>query len=325
MTSSSSTPSNPRITPPTDTYYEDDYNNGSFDDNGWQTEESSQPENSAIWAQLLELMVNTCQIQKDQADALITLQNSLEQFEKNRECLPPSPEPEANDFDTNDMVCEPASPENVMEGHAPWESQETTERVEDVVEEEVVDNLVNEDVEEEAVSDSTNPSPTISENFENFEHFQSKDLVMSESVPSPDKTSRSLLVPIHLLDDDQEDVADELVFENNKHDFFGTHDPFMNGKLDVINTFDGDILKHPDMLPSDPIRLKNFYWYCRPKPQNADDTQYASNNNYWSGTGHASHQTCDLEEMFKEGSSLEVQSYFQAFAGNNRKTATVQQ
>ncbi|KAI3708658.1 hypothetical protein L2E82_37973 [Cichorium intybus] len=59
-----------------------------------------------------------------------------------------------------------------------------------------------------------------------------EDLVMSESVPSPDNTSRSLLAPIHLLDDDQDDDVDELVFENNKHDFFGTHEPLMNGNLD---------------------------------------------------------------------------------------------
>ncbi|KAI3690920.1 hypothetical protein L2E82_49133 [Cichorium intybus] len=199
-------------------------------------------------------------MQKDQADALVRLQDSLDQLEKIRECPPP----EASDFYTHDNVWEPASPEHVMEGHAPWESQETTERVENVVEEEVVgdnatsdlttfdvfenvnnvelvmsesipspDNLVDEDVEEEAVSGSTDPSPTIPENFEKFEHFESKERVMGDLIPPPDKTSRSLLVPIHLLDEDQDDDDDEVVFENNKHDVFATHHPLMNGKLDT--------------------------------------------------------------------------------------------
>ncbi|KAI3700121.1 hypothetical protein L2E82_44738 [Cichorium intybus] len=202
---------------PADNYYEDDWYNGSFDDNGWRTEESSQPENPAICARLWVLMYNTHQVQKDQADALVRLQASLD----------------------HDNVCELASPEYVMEGHTPWESQETIERVENVVEEEVVgdnaspdstafdvfenfdnvdlvmsesipspDNLVDEDVEEEAISDSTDPNPTIPEIFENFEHFENKDLVMGDSIPPPDETSRSLLVPIHLLDDDQEDDDD---------------------------------------------------------------------------------------------------------------------
>lgn len=50
----------------------------------------------------------------------------------------------------------------------------------------------------------------------------------------------------------------------------------MNGKLDVINTIDEDIWKHPDMLPSDPIRLENSYWYCKPKLQTENNTQYES-------------------------------------------------
>ncbi|KAI3790974.1 hypothetical protein L2E82_04452 [Cichorium intybus] len=156
--------------------------------------------------------------------------------------------------------------------------------------------LIKEDVVEGAVSDSADPSPTtpkivdnigeggVDDNntpepiiFENFEYFESKDLLMGDFIPPPDQTSRSLLVPIHLLDDDQEDDVDKLVFENNKHDFIATHDPFMNGKLDVINTIDEDIWKHPDKLPSDPIRLENFYWYCKPKLQTEDDTQYVSN------------------------------------------------
>ncbi|KAI3779292.1 hypothetical protein L2E82_08950 [Cichorium intybus] len=273
---------------PADTYYEDDCYNGSFDDNGWRTEESSQPENYATWAQLWVLMYNNYHEQKDQAEDLEKVQASLDRS---------------------------------------WESQETTERVKNVVEEEVVgdnatsdstafdvfenvdnielvmsksipspDNLVDEDVEEEAVSDSTDPSPTIpkiidiigeggvDDNttpepriFENFESFESKDLMMGDFVPPSDQISHSLLVPIHLLDDDQEVDADELIFENKKHDFITTHDPFMNGKLDVINTIDEDIWKHPNMLPSDPIRLENFYWYCKPKLQAEDDTQYVSN------------------------------------------------
>ncbi|KAI3700570.1 hypothetical protein L2E82_45205 [Cichorium intybus] len=159
-----------------------------------------------------------------------------------------------------------------------------------------LDNLIDEDVVEEAVSDSTDPSPTIPEIvdtigeggvddnttpepriFENFESFESKDLVMGDFIPPSDQTSRSLLVPIHLLDDDQEDDADKLIFENNKQDFIATLDPFMNGKLDVINTIDEDIWKHPDMLPSDFIRLKNFYWYCKPKLQNEDRMRDTSN------------------------------------------------
>ncbi|KAI3699863.1 hypothetical protein L2E82_44459 [Cichorium intybus] len=286
-----------------DTYYEDDCYNGSFHDNGWRTEESSQPDISATWARLWVLWYNTHQEQKDQADALVKLQASLDMLEESWKCSPPSPEPEASDFYTNNNVCELASPEYVMEGHTPWESQETTERVENVVEEEVVgdnatsdstafdvfenvdniklvmsesipspDNLVDEDVEEEAVSDSTDPSPTIPEIFENFEKFESKDLMMGDFIPPLDQISHSLMVPIHLLDDDQEVDADESIFENKKHDFITTHDPFMNGKLDVINTIDEDIWKHPDMLPSDPIRLENFYWYCKPKLQTEDST-----------------------------------------------------
>ncbi|KAI3710865.1 hypothetical protein L2E82_40660 [Cichorium intybus] len=270
-------------------------------DNGWQTEESSQPENSMTLAQLW--------------------------LEESWNCSPPSPEPEVSKFYTNDNVCELASPEYVMEGHTPWESQKTTEMVETVVEEEVVgdnatsdsttfdvfenvdlvmcesvpspDNLVDEDVVEGAVSDSTDPSPTTPEFFEdfdiieeggvddnttpgpvifeNFEKIESKDLVMGDFIPSSDQTSRSLLVPIHLLDDDQEDDADKLVFENKKHDFIATHDPFMNGKLDVINTIDEDIREHLNMLPSDPIRLENFYWHCKPKLQNEDTMRDVSN------------------------------------------------
>ncbi|KAI3752396.1 hypothetical protein L2E82_24416 [Cichorium intybus] len=80
-----------------------------------------------------------------------------------------------------------------------------------------------------------------------------------------------------MLDDDQEVDANELIFENNKHDFITTHDPFKNGKLDVINTIDEDIWKHPDMLPSDSIRLENFYWYCKPKLQPEDSMRDTSN------------------------------------------------
>ncbi|KAI3503685.1 hypothetical protein L1887_32134 [Cichorium endivia] len=314
---------------PSDTYYEDDCYNGSSDDNGWRTEESSQPENPAIWARLWVLLYNTHQEQKYQAEALEKLQASLDKLEESWKCSPPSPEPEVSNFYTNDMVCEPASPEYVMEGLTPWENQETIEMVEMVVEEEVLgdnatsdstafdvfevfenvdnvelvmtesvpspDNLVDVDVMEGTVSDSTDPSPTspeiveianvfgkggVDDNitpdpviFENFEKFESKDLMMGDFVPPSDQTSRSPLVPIHLLDDDQEDDAEELIFENNKkHDFITTHDPFMNGKLDVINTIDEDIWKHPDMLPSDPIRLENLYWHCKPKLQTKDST-----------------------------------------------------
>ncbi|KAI3505895.1 hypothetical protein L1887_28219 [Cichorium endivia] len=296
------------------------------------TEVSFQPENSVTWAQALELVASIYQVQKDQAKALEKFQVSLDELKESWNCSPPSPEPEVSEFYTNDNVCELASPEYVMEGHAPWENQETIEMVETVVEEEVVgdnatsdstafddfdifenvdnvdlvmcecvpspENLVDEDVVEGAVSDSTDPSPTIPEIvevsdtigeggvddnitpdpeiFKNVEKFESKDLMMGDFVPPPDQTSRSLLVPIHLLDDDQEDDADELVFENNKHGFIATHDPFMNGKLDVINTIDEDIWKHPDMLPSDPIRLENLYWYCKPKLQTEDSTRDAS-------------------------------------------------
>lgn len=316
---------------PADTYYEDDCYNGSFDDNGWRTEESSQPENSVTWAQLWVFMYNNYHEQKDQDEALKKVQASLDRLEESWKCSPPSPEPEVSDFYTNDNLCELASPEYVMEGHALWENQEAIEMVENVVEEEVVgdnatfdltafdvfegfenvelvmsesvpssNNLVDEDVVEGTVSDSTDPSPTILEFveivdvfeeggvddnttpepmvFENFEKVESKDLMMGDFVPPSDQTSRSLLVPIHLLDDDQEVDADELIFENNKkHDFITTHDPFMNGKLDVINTIDEDIWKHPDMLPSDPIRLENLYWYCKPKLQTGNSTQYESN------------------------------------------------
>ncbi|KAI3701070.1 hypothetical protein L2E82_45713 [Cichorium intybus] len=269
---------------PADTYYEDDCYNGSFDDNGWRTEESSQPENSVTLAQLWVFMYNNYHEQKDQAEALEKVQASLDRLEESWKCSPPSPEPEASDFYTNNNVCELASPEYVMEGHTPWESQETTEMVENVVE----------DVVEEAVSDSTDPSPMtpeivevfdiieeggVDDNitpdpviFEKFEKFENKDLMMGDFVPPSDQTSHSLLVPIHLLDDDQEVDADELIFENNKHDFITTHDPFMNGKLDVINTIDEDIWKHPNMLPSDPTRLENLYWHCKPKLQTEDST-----------------------------------------------------
>ncbi|KAI3503816.1 hypothetical protein L1887_32269 [Cichorium endivia] len=290
---------------PADTYYEDDYYNGSFDDNGWRTEESFQPENSVTWAQVLELTASIYQVQKDQAKALEKFQVSLDKLEESWNCSPPSPEPEVSEFYTNDDVCELASPEYVMEGHAPWENQETSEMVETVVEEEVVsdnatsdsatcevfdifesfnnvdlvmcesvpspDDLVDEDVVEGTVSDSTDPSPKTPE-------FVEIDPMMGDFVPPSDQTSRSLLVPIHLLDDDQEVDADELIFENNKkHDFITTHDPFMNGKLDVINTIDEDIWKHPDMLPSDPSRLENFYWHCKPKLQNEDTMRDVSN------------------------------------------------
>ncbi|KAI3768355.1 hypothetical protein L2E82_18956 [Cichorium intybus] len=315
---------------PADTYYEDDCYNGSFDDNGWRTEESSQLENSVTWAQLWVFMYNNYHEQKDQAEALKKVQASLDRLEESWKCSPPSPEPEVSDFYTNDNVCELASPEYVMEGHTPWENQETIEMVENVVEEEVVsdnatfdstafdvfegfenvelvmseyvpssDNLVDEDVVEGTVSDNIDSSPTIPEFveivdvfeeggvddnttpepmiFENFEKFESKDLVMGDFVPPSDQTSRSVLVPIHLLDDDQEVDADEFIFENNKkHDFITTHDPFMNGKLDVINTIDENIWKHPDMLPSDPIRLENFYWYCKPKLQPEDSMRDTS-------------------------------------------------
>ncbi|KAI3508582.1 hypothetical protein L1887_23590 [Cichorium endivia] len=107
--------------------------------------------------------------------------------------------------------------------------------------------------------------------------------MMGDFVPPSDQTGRSLLVPIHMLDDDQEVDVDKLIFENNKkHDFITTHDPFMNGKLDVINTIDEDIWKHPDMLPSDPIRLENFYWYCKPKLQ-PEDSMWNTNKR---GTTH---------------------------------------
>ncbi|KAI3516883.1 hypothetical protein L1887_16012 [Cichorium endivia] len=317
---------------PADTYYEDDCYNGSPDDNGWRTEESSQSENSATWAQLWVLLYNNHHEQKDQAEALEKLQASLDKIEQSWKCSPPSPEPEVSGFYTNDNVCELASPEYVMEGHALWENQETIEMVETVVVEEVVgdnatsnsitfdvfdvfenvdnvelvmsesipspDDLIDDDVVEEAVSDSTDPSPTIPEivkvtnvfeeggvndnitpdpvSFENFEKFESKDLVMGDFVPPADQISHSLLVPIHLLDDDQEVDADELIFENKKHDFITTHDPFMNGKLDVINTIDEDIWKHPDTLPSDSIRLENFYWYCKPKLQPEDSMRDTS-------------------------------------------------
>ncbi|KAI3723576.1 hypothetical protein L2E82_35254 [Cichorium intybus] len=254
---------------PADTYYEDDCYNESPDDNGWRTEESSQPENSATWAQLWVFMYNNYHEQKDQADALLSLQASLDRLEESWKCSPPSPEPEVSDFYTDNNVCELASPEYVMEGHTPRESQETTERVENVVEEEVVgdnatsdstafdvfdvfenvnnvdlvmcesvpssDDLIDEDVVEGAVSDSTDPSPTIPEIVESTNVFGEggKDLVMGDFVPPSDQTSHPLLVPIHLLDDDQEVDADELIFENNKHDFITTHDPFMNGKLDI--------------------------------------------------------------------------------------------
>ena len=155
---------------PADTYYEDDCYNGSFDDNGWRTEESSQPENSVTLAQLWVFMYNNYHKQKDQTEALEKVQASLDRLEESWKCSPPSPEPEVSDFYTNDNVCELASPEYVMEGHAPWESQETTERVENVVEEEVVgDN---------ATSDSTA--------FDDCAVFENVDLVMCESVPSPD-------------------------------------------------------------------------------------------------------------------------------------------
>ncbi|KAI3493332.1 hypothetical protein L1887_42002 [Cichorium endivia] len=276
-----------------ETYYEDDCYNEPFDDNGWQTEESSQHENPAIWAQLWVLLYNTHQEQKDQADALVRLQASLDKLEESWKCSPPSPEPEVSNFYTNDNVCELASPEYVMEGHALWENQETIEVVENIVEEEVVgdnatfnstafddfdifenvynvdlvmcesvpspDDLIDEDVVDEAVSDSTDPSPTTPEIIEVF-----------DTIGEGDQTSRSLLVPIHLLDDDQEVDADELIFENNKHNFITTHDPFMNRKLDVINTIDEDIWKHPDMLPSDPTRSENLYWHCKPKLQPKD-------------------------------------------------------
>ncbi|KAI3690592.1 hypothetical protein L2E82_48716 [Cichorium intybus] len=147
------------------------------------------------------------------------------------------------------MVCEPASSKYVMEGHTPWESQETTKMVETVVEEEVVgDNATSAsttfDVFEnvDLVMSESIPSPDNLVDVDvvvgAFEKFESKDLVMGDFVPPSDQTSRSLLVPIHLLDDDQEDDADEL--------------------------------KHPDMLPSDLIRLENFYWHCKPKLQTED-------------------------------------------------------
>ncbi|KAI3792046.1 hypothetical protein L2E82_05915 [Cichorium intybus] len=123
------------------------------------------------------------------------------------------------------------------------------------------DNLVNEDVVEGTVSDSTDPSPTIPEFVEivdvfeergvddnitpdpviseNFEKFGSKDLMMGDFVPPSDQTSRSLLVPIHLLDEDQE-----------------------------------DIWKHPDMLPFNPSQMENLYWHCKPKLQTEDGTWY---------------------------------------------------
>ncbi|NWD34187.1 hypothetical protein HX793_30790, partial [Pseudomonas reactans] len=158
---------------PADTYYEDDCYNGSFDDNGWRTEESSQPENSATWAQLWVLLYNTHQEQKDQADALVRLQASLDKLEESWKCSPPSPEPEVSDFYTNDNVCELASPEYVMEGHTPWENQETIEMVENVVEEEVVgDN---------ATSDST-----AFDVFDIFKNVDNVELVMGDSIPSPD-------------------------------------------------------------------------------------------------------------------------------------------
>ncbi|KAI3766102.1 hypothetical protein L2E82_16152 [Cichorium intybus] len=97
------------------------------------------------------------------------------------------------------------------------------------------DNVIETVVEEGGVDDNTIPEPTI---FENFEQFESKDLVMSESIPSPDNASRSLLVPIHLLDDDQEDDNDDVVFENEKHNFPATHDLLMSVKLGEINTID---------------------------------------------------------------------------------------
>ncbi|KAI3691545.1 hypothetical protein L2E82_49910 [Cichorium intybus] len=96
-------------------------------------------------------------------------------------------------------------------------SQETTERVENVAEEEVVgdnttpdsttfdvfenvdnvdlvmsepipspDHLVEKEVEDGAVSDSTNPSPTTPEISEIVDTFEIQNLVMSEPIPSPD-------------------------------------------------------------------------------------------------------------------------------------------
>ncbi|KAI3522161.1 hypothetical protein L1887_11641 [Cichorium endivia] len=158
---------------PADTYYEDDCYNESFNDNGWRTEESSQPENSITCAQVLELLYNTYQVQKDQADALEKFQVSLDKLKESWNCSPPSPEPEVSEFYTNDDVCELGSPEYVMEGHAPWENQETIEMVETVVEEEVVGD------------NATSDSATF-EVFDVFESFDNVDLVMCESVPSPD-------------------------------------------------------------------------------------------------------------------------------------------
>ncbi|KAI3514375.1 hypothetical protein L1887_12725 [Cichorium endivia] len=158
---------------PADTYYEDDCYNESFDDNGWRTEESSQPEISATLARLWVLMYNDYHEQKDQAEALEGLQGSLDKLKESWNCSPPSPEPEVSESYTNDNVCELASPEYVMEGHAPWENQETIEMVETVVEEEVVGN--------NAASDSAT-----FEVFDVFESFDNVDLVMCESVPSPD-------------------------------------------------------------------------------------------------------------------------------------------
>ncbi|KAI3699755.1 hypothetical protein L2E82_44259 [Cichorium intybus] len=152
-------------------------------------------------------------------------------------------------------------------------------------------------VEEEVVGDNATSDSATFDVFDGFENIDNVELVMSESVPSSDnlvdedvvegtdlvmgdfvppsdQISHSLLVPIHLLDDDQEVDADELIFENNKHDFITTHDPFLNGKLDVINTIDEDIWKHPDMLPFNPSRLENLYWHCKPKLQTEDDTWY---------------------------------------------------
>ncbi|KAI3739843.1 hypothetical protein L2E82_30255 [Cichorium intybus] len=217
---------------PADNYYEDDCNNGSFDDNGWRTEESSQPEYSAIWAQFLELMGRNVVEEEVVGDNAPPDSAAFDVFEK---------------VDNVDLVMSEPIPSP--------------------------DDMVETVIGKGGVDDNTTPDRVI---FENFEHFENKDLVMGDFIPPPDKTSCSLLVLIHLLDDDQEDDDNDVVFENNKHDFFGTHDPFMNGKLDVINTIDEDIRKHPDILPSNPILLENFYWYCRPKRQAVDNIQDTS-------------------------------------------------
>ncbi|KAI3503127.1 hypothetical protein L1887_31563 [Cichorium endivia] len=205
---------------------------------------------------------------KDQAEALERLQGSLDKLKESWNCSPPSPELEVSEFYTNDNVCELASSEYVMEGHTPWENQETIEMVETVVEEEVV-------------SDNATSDSATCEVFDIFESFDNVDLVMCESVPSPDDLVDEDVVEGTVSDStDPSPTTPEFVeivdvFEEGGVDDNITPDPVIFENFEkfenVINTIDEDIWRHPDMLPSDPIRLENFYWYCKPKLQPEDN------------------------------------------------------